>query len=184
MNNLSEELCQITTLNEFMEWAQKLNRGEYVFRGVPNQTYGIQASAYRRPREDDRDFEKFLRINKSLIAEARLRGHDYRNGRQLSDLEILAEFQHFRAATCLIDFTYNAQVALWFACQPDSKTPQDSENPPNGKVFAMHNKPPRFREITPESLTQKIDYFFQYNEGEDSQLPPPQSSSRSMLSLR
>ena len=42
-------------------------------------------------------------------------------GRQLSDLEILAELQHFGAATCLIDFSRSALVALWFACQTGFK---------------------------------------------------------------
>ena len=112
---------QITTLNGFMEWVQQFDSGSYLFRGVPNAAYRIEASAFRRPKETDRDFEKFLQINRVLISDARLQGYDEKDGRKLKDLEILAEFQHFGAATCLMDFTYNALVALWFACQPDSK---------------------------------------------------------------
>ena len=41
-----------------MRWTKKFRPGEYVFRGVPDQDYGIQASAYRRPQKD-RDFERF-----------------------------------------------------------------------------------------------------------------------------
>ena len=62
-----------------------------------------------------------LKVNKDLIKEARRQGHDQKNGQQLSDLELLAELQHFRAATCLIDFTRSALVALWFAV---SQTPK------------------------------------------------------------
>ena len=156
-----EGQMRITTLNEFMEWAQQLPAGECLFRGVPDEQYGIQASAYRRPKKEDRGAEKFLQINRSLIRDVRLRGYDERNGRKLHDLEILAELQHFGAATCLMDFTYSAQVALWFACQPDSKTPQDSLSFPNGKVFAVYNKLSYFREITPELLEKEINYFFQ-----------------------
>lgn len=165
----TKELFEITTLNEFMEWTQQLAPEEYLFRGVPNADYEIEASAYRRPKKEDRDFEKFLRINKELIKDARLQGLDVIDGRELKDLEILAEFQHYRAATCLIDFTYSAQVALWFACG------QDSENPSHGKVFAVRNKPPKFKEITPDLLEQKIDYFLQDNEDERSQQYQSQS---------
>ena len=55
-----DEQSEIKTLDKFIEWAKKFDGGEYVFRGVPNEAYGIQASAYRRPDENDRSFEKFL----------------------------------------------------------------------------------------------------------------------------
>lgn len=154
---------RIKTLNDFIEWTQQFPPGECLFRGVPNNTYRIQASAYRRPKEADRSFEKFLQINEGLIDEATLRGYNERNGRKLEDLEILAELQHFEAATCLIDFTYNSLIALWFACQPDAKTP-DSEIQPDGKVFAVVNKPPRFKEINSDLLTREIDTFLQDSE--------------------
>ena len=157
------ELPEITTLNEFMEWTQQLAPEEYLFRGIANKDYEIEASAYRRPKKEDREFGKFLQINKELIKDARLQGLDVKDGRELKDLEILAEFQHYRAATCLIDFTYSALVALWFACG------QDSENPSNGKVFAVRNKPPKFAEITPDLLKQRIDYFLRDNTDESAQ---------------
>lgn len=170
------KLSQIETLDEFIRWAQQLAPEEYLFRGIPNANYEIEASAYRRmKREEDINLAKFLEINKELIKDARLRGHDQKNGRVLSDLEMLAELQHFRAATCLIDFTYNALVALWFACQPGSV------NESNGKVVAVRNNPSRFKGITPELLTRKIDYFFQDNEDERSQLyqwQPRQQNNR------
>ena len=169
----NKKVTQITTLNGFMEWVQQFDSGSYLFRGVPNEKYGIEASAFRRPKEADRDFEKFLQINRDLIREARLQGYDVKDGRKLRDLEILAEAQHFEAATCLIDFTYNALIALWFACQPDSKTSKGSTKPPNGKVFAVQNKPPDFQEITLELLEKEIDYFFQHNGSTESRFSQP-----------
>ena len=164
--------ARITTLAEFIKWAKKFTPGKYVFRGVPNETYGIQASAYRRLKKDDRDFEKFLEINTDLIDETTLRGYNERNGRQFSQLEILAELQHHGAATCLIDFTYSAQIALWFACGQDSKTSKDcdsktsknSENPSNGKVFAVYNQLPNFKKVKSNMLKNNIDYFLQDEE--------------------
>ena len=170
--------ARITTLAEFMKWAKKFTPGEYVFRGIRNETYPIRASAYRRLKEE-RSFLKFLQINKDLIDETILRGYDERNGRQLSQLEILAELQHHGAATCLIDFTYSAQIALWFACGQDSKTSQDSENPPNGKVFAVYNQLPDFKEVKSNMLKDGIDDFLQ--DEEDSPLyywQPRQQNSR------
>ncbi len=149
----SEESNKIKTLAEFMTWAKKFDGGAHVFRGVPNEAYGIQASAYRRPEEEQRSFEKFLYINRDLIREARLRGYDQKDGRELKPLEILADLQHFEAATCLIDFTYSAQIALFFSCQPTSKEPL------NGQVFAVHKQPPKFKEITPDLLKEDIDEF-------------------------
>ena len=176
MNNQHEYVLKpFTTLNEFMEWVQQFDSGSYLFRGVQNAEYRIEASAFRRPKEADRDFEKFLQINRGLISDARLHGYDEKDGRKLKDLEILAEFQHFGAATCLIDFTYNALVALWFACRPDSKTSKDSSKPPNGKVYAVQNEHPGFREITSALLQKEIDYFFQNSGDARSQFPQLQS---------
>ena len=161
----SEGRSEIETLDQFMVWARQFEVGKYVFRGVPKAEYRVQASAYRRPEDGKRDFEKFLQINKDLIRDARLRGYDRKDGPKLRELEILADLQHFGAATCLIDFSYNAQVALWFACQPDDKNPEDSSS---GKVFAVRNQPPKFTEITPTLLKEDIDYFLK--DGEESQL--------------
>lgn len=122
---------------------------------------------------------KFLQINKDLIDETILRGYNERNGRQLSHLEMLAELQHHGAATCLIDFSYSAQIALWFACGQDSKISQDSDNPPNGKVFAVYNQLPDFKEVKSDILKNDIDYFLQ--EGENSPLyywQPRQQNNR------
>ena len=162
----------IKTLNEFMEWASQFDSGEnskqYLFRGVSSADYRIDASAYRRIKKgrnndehQDGDFEKFLQINKDLIREARFRGHDRKDGRKLEELEVLAEFQHYGAATFLMDFTYNALVALWFACK------ESSENvPKDGKVVAVTPSDPKFiggtqgfSVIELETLQKKIDDF-------------------------
>ncbi|MDE0400437.1 MAG: FRG domain-containing protein [Candidatus Poribacteria bacterium] len=157
----SLEKRKINTLNDFMEWVESINPDleseRYLFRGLSNEKYPIEASAWRRlpPEYNRSSYEEFLEINKFLIKEARLQGHDHKNGRELKDLEILAELQHLGAATCLIDFTYNPQIALWFACQPNSGNPSD------GKVGAVLNNPNRIEEITPKMLEERdFDSFF------------------------
>ncbi len=144
-----------------MEWVESINPAseseKFLFRGLSNEKYQIEASAWRRlPSTYNRSsLDEFLDINRILIKEARLLGHDLKNGRLLHDLEILAELQHLDAATCLIDFTYSAQIALWFACQ------QNAKNPTNGKVGAVLNTPHKIEEITPKMLEERdFDSFF------------------------
>ena len=98
-----------------------------------------------------------------MIKDARLRGYDEKDGRKLPDLEILAELQHFRAATFLIDFTYSPQVALWFACGQSFKDPQNSNELSAGKVCAVFVNPDRVIEVTPGLLKQDISFFFEAN---------------------
>ena len=156
-----KEPTQITTLNQFIEWIDQLkeqtehsNLGRCLFRGLSNKEHSIEASAWHRltHEADKNNLERFLEINRGLINDARLYEHDRKNGRELKDLEILAELQHFRAATCLIDFTYSAQVALWFACQSSHKKPPDSEELADGKVCVI------FDETSTRLLKEGTDY--------------------------
>ena len=167
----------VKTLNGFMKWAAQFDSREdskqYLFRGVSSADYKIDASAYRRIKkgrhsedQQDGDFEKFLQINNDLIRDARFRGYDRKNGRKLEDLEVLAEFQHYGAATFLMDFTYNALVALWFACKKSS-----GNVPKDGKVVAVPPNDPKFigragefSIITLETLEKKIDQLSPDNE--------------------
>ena len=152
---------RIETLNDFIKWAAQFNDGEYLFRGVSKDCYKIEASACRRLPEGERDNPaRLLKVNQELIEKAKGRGHDRKNGQKLSDLELLAELQHFGAATCLIDFSRNALVALWFACQQSS-----NENQKNGKVFVVRgDDPARFKTVTPDLTEKDIDYFFKQDE--------------------
>ena len=167
-----KEPTQITTLNQFIEWIDQLkeqtehsNLGRCLFRGLSNKQHSIEASAWRRltHEADRKDLERFLEINRGLINDARLYEHDRENGRELKDLEILAKLQHFRAATCLIDFTYSAQVALWFACQSSYRKPPNSEALADGKVCVIFDETSKIKQITPELLDEGIDYFFETN---------------------
>lgn len=164
----------VSNLNDFMEWIQDIATNNepynFLYRGVPSETYDIgEASAYRRLRDEkDRIPPKLIEINQSLIDNVRARKFDHKYGRELSDLEILAELQHLRAATCLIDFTFNPLVALWFACEPIN-----NEDQKDGKVGAVHNDYSITR-VRPEWLQQSntnevkdIGFFFQMDKNED-----------------
>ena len=154
-----KETRRIRTLGGFMKWAEQFELGQYLFRGVSNDTYKIKSSTSVRLEENDSNPAKILKINEEMIKDARLQGHDAKNGQRLFDLELLAELQHYGAATFLIDFTYSAQVALWMACR------KNPEGHVNGKVFAVRiDDPVRFKKITPKLLEEDLAYFFKPDE--------------------
>ena len=156
---VKKETRRVKTLSGFMKWVAQFNDGQYLFRGVSNEKYKIEASASRRFGENGSNPTKLLKINKEMIDDARLQGHDLTNEQRLSDLELLAELQHYGAATCLIDFTYSAQIALWMACWQRSKWDV------NGKVFAVRTDDPvRFKKVTSDSVQEKLDGFFKMDE--------------------
>ena len=147
----------IKSLSEYLEWTEELKAGQYLFRGLPNKEWDILPSTYLRLTEDRQNAEMLIKLNKELIEDARRLGYDERDGKILSDLELLADLQHRGAATCLIDFTNSAFVALWFACQTSSEGEAD------GKVFAVRFKDPAVFEsvTTAQSTKGKLEEFFQ-----------------------
>lgn len=149
---------KVSTLIEFIEWSTQFNPEQYMFRGVSKKSYDIEASTYQPLRRQTMDeFSELVRVNEELIKEARLRGHDQKDGKHLSDLELLAELQHFGAATCLIDFTYNSLIALWFACQQSTSSEQE-----DGRVVVLrYDDELHFERVTHDLMKENISYFFQ-----------------------
>ncbi len=169
---MTENATKIKTLSEFIEWANQLNKGEYLFRGVSSEEHEIEASTYRRLEKENEKKKKkkkdpiqLLNINKELLENARKLGHNQRNGRQLHDLELLAELQHYGAATCLIDFSRNTLIALWFACK---KSDGNKRKGNNGKVSAIHyDDISVFKTVNTKTAEEDIAYFFKQEKDKD-----------------
>ena len=162
-----EPQLEISTLNGFMQWVQELPDGNYVYRGVSNQEYPIEASTYRRLkdekgkiRDEDKTVARLLQINREMIEDANRHKHGWENDQPLRDLDLLAKLQHSGAATCLIDFTKNPLVALWMACRKSSSGIVD------GKVYAVKLGPGSpFKEVNSDNVEgMKINDFFQGDE--------------------
>ena len=161
-------------------------RGEYAYRGQEKAEWDVTSCAYRqlRPKpEDDPEptLEQFIEYHENeLIEPARRDGHGERDGRILHDLELLTDLQHYGARTCLIDFTYNFLIALWFACKGSKQTNPDAESAPkrknnasskeseqdntDGKVFIVNtNNPTFFRTVRQGDLKEDkgIRHFLQ-----------------------
>jgi len=120
--------------------------GIYAYRGQEDSKWPVESAASRRIRNNSEPqsdnlpgLETFIRYHEdSLLAPARMDGYGIRDGRVLSDLELLAELQHFGAATCLIDFTTNFLVALWFACYEFTYSEGENEEKNDGKVCVLN----------------------------------------------
>ena len=100
-----------------------------LFRGLSKESYLggerggtrlVYSSLYRRLDGDvdgvEVPEELFIAESTRLLSDAKMQWHHRRDGKELQDLELTAELQHYEAATCLIDFTRNPLLALWFAC--------------------------------------------------------------------
>ena len=146
----------IKTVEEFIAWTKELPGGMILYRGLANADWEVESSAYRRIRNSE-NFSSvpaviFQNYIDQMLDDASLQGFRERQDRSLSDLELLAELQHFGAATCLIDFTSSALIALFFACQ--------EETGKAGKVVAMATDDIRaFSTISYEVLKKPVKEF-------------------------
>ena len=152
------------------------------FRGQKDRCWLLESSAERRlkkglkgqDRIHDSLFIEYHRDN--LLQTGKLRNYDKREGKQLADLELLADLQHHGAATCLLDFTRNAFVALWFACEtsPGESGGFDQETVEglgeshkartDGKVFVVNIASERgeFQVVTPRDIDQSIENVLRF----------------------
>ncbi len=148
----------VKSVEDFTEWVKGLEGGLLLYRGLADVEWEVETSAFRRLRESRGDasvyippkvFQDYLT---KLLDQARRRGFFLQYGTEISDLHLLAELQHYGAATCLIDFTVNPLVALWFAC---GETNENEKNK-NGKVVAIQtDDPEEFSEPNYDDVNKK-----------------------------
>ena len=124
-----------------------------IFRGQRDGSWKLNSSADRRLEKEAKPPSLIDYLAKVLIEPARSEGYAHQHNRELNDLELLAKLQHNGAATCLIDFTANFHIALWFACKSD-KT--------DGKVFVVNRGDTQnFKEVTPERAKKGVAELLQ-----------------------
>ncbi len=143
----------VESVEGFTEWIKDLEGGLFLYRGLADHKWEVETSARRRLRESrdetstdvtPREFQSYII---DLLQRARRRGFGLRDGVEIPDLYLLAELQHYGAATCLIDFTVNPLIALWFACGEKNKS---------GKVVAIKtDDPDEFSEPSYEDTNNK-----------------------------
>jgi hypothetical protein len=85
-----------------------------MWRGQGSIDWPVHSSGYRRVHpNNDRCLASY---EVRLLKQATHNGYRFLDGRELSDMELLARLQHHGAATRLVDTSKNALVALWFCC--------------------------------------------------------------------
>ena len=112
--------------------------GAYAFRGQADAAWKIESAAFRRLKKSgDRPSKKRIiaYLKREILETVRMNGYGIKDGQKLSDLELLAELQHHGAATCLIDFTREFLIAMWFACQIHKGK---NNKKTNGKIFIVN----------------------------------------------
>ena len=139
-------------LKEVLKIKDEWPNSTLVFRGQENEEWLLESSAERRlkaslPSQNRIPDQLFIEYHEDLLKKCKLKNYDQRERKQLDDLELLADLQHHGAATCLIDFTRNALVALWFACQKSDV---------DGKVLVVNTTDEKtFLEITHTDIENK-----------------------------
>ena len=172
----------VESVKSVTEGWQKLQRltgseGNYAYRGQENAEWGVESGASRRlnltnigrPQDDQ---ERFIRYHETeLLDPARMDGYGVEEGRPLSDLELLAKLQHHGAATCLIDFTRNFLVAMWFACQSHKEKGKEK----NGKIFILNTSDEKnFLYLGEKKLEEGVKSLLTFEETKS--FSPPKSS--------
>ena len=146
VQNVEEYLREVSTIKA--GWPTPV----LTFRGQKDKEWPLASSAERRLKaspavHDGVSNQLFLEYHENLLKKCKLNNYDKRDGKQKDELELLADLQHHGAATCLLDFTRGALIALWFACEK-SET--------DGKVFVVNTADEKtFLEITPADIKDK-----------------------------
>lgn len=192
MNKDSEDAqTPIKTLDEYINRVFDI-RGQWyncvlAFRGQRDCNWDLESSAQRRlkaslSREQEISDGLFINYHEDLINRCKLSNFDRRDGERLNDLELLADLQHNRAATCLSDFTSNALVALWFGCEGSpAHTPET-----NGKVFVVNiADETAFQEIAPTdiegmSIRKVLEFRTRDSDTTGTDSPPTEGGSQAL----
>ena len=124
-------------MNTVIKYLEELNKipkdkTNCVYRGLSKNKHDVCSTYYRRFNSGkglaNPSADEFQMYHNKLLSNAK--SYHYHKEKSLSKIELLAELQHFGAATGLIDFSKNFLVALWFASH--------SNQGENGKVSLLN----------------------------------------------
>nr|WP_319375616.1 tetratricopeptide repeat protein [uncultured Methanoregula sp.] len=120
VKNINDYLREITEISE------KNERSRFIFRGQTDLANEVESSAARRIRISLKVtsilIDSFIKYHERLVEIAKMKGYHRKENIELKDLELIAELQHFSAATFFIDFSRNPLIALWFAVNKNYET--------------------------------------------------------------
>ena len=156
-DNSKNKETVIHNVSEYIEWIDKLGNKEFLFRGQGDKDWPLRSAAVRRIcGEKTTDSIKYTKVKAYIeelletVKEKEFNNHN-RDYNLNCDLKILAQLQHWGAATPLLDFSKNSLIALWMACadQPNK----------NGKVFVIDTGQENIKRIKTNHLNKKSKFF-------------------------
>ena len=149
--------CYLQELQGCLQELQGLTGSEdnYAYRGQENAEWKeVESGASRRLGNPSLPKEDFISFHEEeLLEPARMDGYGDGVSRPLYDLELLAKLQHYGAATCLIDFTRNFHVAMWFACRPKEKEQGQEQD---GKIVILDTSNENFLLLEEKDLKEDL----------------------------
>lgn len=107
-----------------------------VWRGFSSIDYPLTSSLQRQRHYHDE--AEMRRDEAETLAAAREWGLGFRQYGWASDLQLLADLQHYGTSTRLIDVSNNPMTALWFACQRPSTKVSGREVSTDGLLLAIN----------------------------------------------
>jgi tetratricopeptide (TPR) repeat protein len=147
----------ITNITEYLTVIKRLEDGDLLFRGQADAKWLLRSGAARRiwgegskAKSNYSDIEVYIKELLETVKEKELEKHNQKYDLDC-DLKILAQLQHYGAATPLLDFSNNSLVALWMACgdQPEE----------DGKVFIFNTDQEKIKRIKVKDLDKEIKFF-------------------------
>ncbi len=139
-NSATTTISGLKYIAEFLETVNRLDSSLYLFRGQKNQEWKLLSTSHRKLNKNGgaiNSHEDVIKDNVDLISKYKLLGHsqDNQNEAAGSDLMILAELRHIGAANLLLDFTANALIALWFACEESVEYDENGKEAKGSRRF-------------------------------------------------
>ena len=122
------KVSPISILNDYFSRREAVNEEFKIYNDIIKviAPYHIKSGAAVRLGKslEERNHVDYINYLHYLINDAKLRFSEYKE-KNYSDLEILADLQHKGAGSCLVDFSTNMFISLWFAVQPADNVEDD-----------------------------------------------------------
>lgn len=112
------------------------SQASIAWRGLSSSDYPLVSSLQRVHPGADEDWLR--RTERRVIDAAREWGLGFGPTGWSSDLQLLADLQHYGTRTRLLDVTSNPMTALWFACQSPVQPPSGPAASNDGLLLAIN----------------------------------------------
>ncbi|WP_413363743.1 FRG domain-containing protein [Lysinibacillus sp. 3P01SB] len=134
-NNTNEKVNSIETFLNKLPHVDEKSKGNIFYRGQSKSTYDLKPSIFR---------ENYIEEEHNIYTEVMTEcGHEFENCTLHN--EKLSKMQHYGVPTRLLDVTTNALVALYFACESNSRE--------DGAVFLIRANSSQIKQFDSDTIS-------------------------------